>query len=91
MRYKLDTNYSEEERQLLTALGCEIIAEIQLSDTRFADNETPIRMIKHGSQYIAEITDDETDCRVWAVLSKWKGVWHFESYYDSLEILVNGI
>ena len=40
---------------------------------------------------IAEIVDDETEGIVWAVLSKWKGIWHFSSYYDSLEGIIEGI
>ena len=39
----------------------------------------------------AEAVDDETAGIVWAVLSKWKGVWHFSSYYDSLESIIQGI
>lgn len=34
--------------------------------------------------------DDETNNLMWAVLSRWKGVWDFTSDYDSLERLVQG-
>jgi len=71
--------------------NCEIISEIKLSKTNFTEKEIPRRMIKYGGQYIAEIIDDETDEIVWAVLSKWKGVWHFSNCYDSLENMTQGI
>ena len=91
MIYRLDINYSEEERYFLEVNDCEIISEIKLSKTNFSDKEIPRRMIKYGGMYIAEIVDDETEGIVWAVLSRWKGVWHFSSYYDSLESMIQGI
>jgi len=91
MTYRLNINYSEEERHFLEVNNCEIVLEIKLSKTNFSDKEIPMRMIKYGGQYIAEIVDDETEGIVWAVLSKWKGVWHFSSYYDSLESIIQGI
>ena len=91
MTYRLNINYSEEERHFLEVNNCEIVSEIKLSKTNFSDKEIPMRMIKYGGQYIAEIVDDETEGIVWAVLSKWKGVWHFSSYYDSLESIIQGI
>lgn len=91
MIYRLDINYSEEERYFLEVNDCEIISEIKLSKTNFSDKGIPRRMIKYGGQYIAEIVDDETEGIVWAVLSNWKGIWHFSSYYDSLEGMIEGI
>ncbi|MBP3414174.1 MAG: hypothetical protein J6L81_03120 [Clostridia bacterium] len=91
MIYKLDINYSEEEHRFLKEHNCEIVSEIKLSKTAFLDNEIPKRMIKYGGEYIAEIIDDETNTLMWAVLSKWKGVYRFTSYYDSLESMVRGI
>ncbi len=46
---------------------------------------------QYGGAYVAEIIDDETNDLVWAVLSKWKGVYHFSGYYDSLEALEQGL
>lgn len=90
MTYKFDINYSEEERNFLKLYNCEIVAEIKLSKTDFTGKEIPRRMIKYGGQYFAEIIDED-ECIVWAVLSKWKGIWHFSSYYDSLESMIQGI
>ena len=58
MIYRLDINYSEEERYFLEVNDCEIISEIKLSKTNFSDKEIPRRMIKYGGQYIAEIVDE---------------------------------
>ncbi len=91
MKYILDIDYSEEEHIFLEKNNCEIISEIKLSKTNFTEKEIPRRMIKYGGQYIAEIIDDETDEIVWAVLSKWKGIWHFCNCYDSLENMTQGI
>lgn len=91
MKYILDIDYSEEEHIFLESNNCEIISEIKLSETDFTDREIPRRMIKYGGQYVAEIVDEETDEIVWAVLSKWKGIWHFSSYYDSLDNMTRGI
>lgn len=91
MTYRLDTIYSEEEQHFLEANNCEIISEIKLSKTNFTDKEIPRRMIRYGGQYIAEIIDDETEEIVWAVLSKWKDIWHFSSCADSLESMIRGI
>lgn len=91
MKYILDIDYSEEEHRVLENNNCEVISEIKLLKTDFTEKEIPRRMIKYGGQYIAEIIDTETDEVVWAVLSKWKGVWHFSSYYDSLENMIQGI
>lgn len=55
------------------------------------ENEIPQRMLEYGGTYIAEIYDDESGKRIWGVLSKWKGVYHFSSYYDSLEALEQGL
>ncbi len=91
MKYILDNEYSEEEKIFLESNNCEIISEIKLPKTDFTEREVPRRMIRYGGQYVAEIVDDETDEIVWAVLSKWKGVWHFSSYYNSLENMMQGI
>lgn len=91
MKYTMDTRFSDEELRILESYGCEIVPEISFARTDFAKNEIPQRMIKYGSTYIAEITDSESGESVWAVLSKWKGTWHSDSYYDSLEALMQGI
>lgn len=91
MIYKVDTTYSEEEQRFLNSHSCEIISTINLSKTDFSDSQVPRRMIKYYGEYIAEIIDDETNEPVWAVLSKWKGVWRFTSIYESLENMAEGI
>lgn len=91
MKFILDTNYSEQELKFITEHSCEILAEIKLSKTNFSENEIPCRMLKYGGAYIAEIHDDESDKLIWAVLSKRKGIYHFGSYYDSLESLEQGL
>lgn len=91
MKFKLNTNYSEEELKFFKAHNCEILSEINLSKTNFSEYEVPRRMFKYGGAYIAEIIDDETNNFVWAVLSKWKGVYHFSAYYDCLEVLEQGL
>lgn len=87
MKFILDVNYSEQEIKWIEKNNCEILSEIKLSKTNFNENEIPKRMLKYGGAYIAEIIDDETGNLIWAELSKWKGVWHFNSYYGSLEVL----
>ena len=89
MKYILDIDYSEEEHIFLKKNNCEVISEIELSKTDF--KEIPRRVIKYGRQYIAEIIDVETDEIVWVTLSKWKGVWHLSSCYNSLENMTRGI
>ena len=48
-------------------------------------------MFLYGGTYIAEIVDDETQSFVWAVLSEWKGVYHFAECYDCLEAMEQGL
>ena len=91
MKFKLDTNYSEEELELLKEHNCEVLSEIKLSKTNFSQYEVPRRMFKYGGTYIAEIIDDETKNLVWAVLSKWKGVYRFSYYCDCLETLAESL
>lgn len=91
MKFKLVITYSEEELKFIGKHNCIILPEIKLSKINFAKNEVPHRMLKYGGTYITEIWDDETDELVWAVLSKWKGMYHFSSYYDSLESLALGL
>lgn len=91
MKFQLNTNYSEEELNFLKKHDCNILCEIKLSKTNFSEYETPRRMFQYGGAYVAEIIDDETNDLVWAVLSKWKGVYHFSGYYDSLEALEQGL
>ena len=91
MRFKLDTNYSGEKMRFLEEHSCKILSEIKLSKTKFSEYEIPRRMFVYGGVYIAEIMDDETGSLVWAVLSKWKGIYHFSTYYASLEALERGM
>ena len=91
MKFRLDTNYSEEELQFLAKHNCTLLSEINLSKTNFSEYEVPCRMFKYGGTYIAEIIDDETGKLVWAVLSKWNGIYHFSTYYDCLEAMEQGL
>lgn len=91
MKFKLDVTYSEEELKFIREHNCMILSEIKLAKTDFSKNEIPLRMLKYGGTYIAEICDDESAEPVWAVLSKWKGRYHFSSYYDSLESFASGL
>ena len=91
MKFVLDTNYSAEELNVLESLGCEVLSEIKLSKTNFSEYEIPRRMFRYGGTYIAEIIDDETEGLVWAVLSKWKGIYHFSACSDSLEDIIQGL
>ena len=91
MTFKLDTDYSEKEWEFLKEHNCKILSMIKLGKTNFSENEIPRRMFQYGGEYIAEIVDDETNHFVWAVLSKWKGVYHFSQYYECLEKLEQGL
>lgn len=91
MKLKLDATYCEEELQFLAKHNCKILSEINLSKMNFSKYEIPRRLFHYGGTYIAEIIDDETGSLVWAVLSKWKGVYHFSTYYDCLEALEQGL
>ena len=91
MKFVLDTNYSAEELNVLESLGCEVLSEIKLSKSNFSEYEIPRRMFRYGGTYIAEIIDDETEGLVWAVLSKWKGIYHFSACSDSLEAIIQGL
>ncbi|MDE5557242.1 MAG: hypothetical protein K2J32_06045 [Ruminococcus sp.] len=91
MKFILNTDYSEEELKWLKENNCKILSEIKLSRTNFSENEVPRRMFKYGGAYIGEVFDDEYNEFIWAVLSKWKKVWHFCDYYDSLDSLEQGL
>ena len=91
MKFKLDLNYSEEELEFLKEHNCEVLSEINLSKINFSQYEVPRRMFKYGGTYIAEIIDDETKNLVWAVLSKWKGVYRFSYNCDCLETLAESL
>lgn len=91
MKVKLNTDYSVEEWIFFKEHNCEVISEISFTKTNFNESEVPHRMFKYGGVYIAEIMDDETNNFVWAVLSKWKGIYRFSAYYDCLEALEQGL
>ena len=46
---------------------------------------------KYGSEYSWGNLDDESNKLVWAVLSKWKGVYYFSTYYEDLDALEQGL
>lgn len=91
MKFRLNTNYSEEELQFFKEHNCKILSEINLPKTNFSEYEVPRRMFNYGGAYIAEIIDEETDKLVWAVLVKGKRTYHFSTYYDCLEALEQGL
>lgn len=91
MRLKLDTDYSAEEMEFIGRNGCVILSEIKLGRTGFSADEAPRRMFVYGGAYIAEIIDDESGEPVWAVLSKFRGVYGYTSYYSDLSALENGL
>lgn len=87
MKFKLDTNYSEQELEFMDKHNCEILCEVRFSKTNFSGNEIPHRMFIYCDVYVAEIYDDEDDEMVWAVLTKKKGRYVYSCYLDSLESL----
>ena len=91
MKFRFDTRYSEAELKFLQRHSCEVLSEVKLSRAKFSEEETPRRMFRYGGTYIAEIIDDETEGLVWAVLSKWKGIYHFSACSDSLETIIQGL
>lgn len=92
MKFKFDTQYSEQEMQFVERHQCEIISEMKMSKTNFRENEMPRRMLKYEGDYVAEIYDDEESNQlVWAVLRKRKGIYYFSGYYDSLDELEQGL
>ena len=91
MKFVLDTKYSEAELEVIKKHNCEIVSEIKLSKFKFSENETPRRILKYCGTYVAEICDDESNELVWAVLSKWKGVYHFSGIYGTLDMLEQGL
>ena len=88
---QVNVNYSEEELRFIKEHNCDIVSQIKLSKIDFSGSEYPRRMLKYDGTYIAEILDNERDELVWAVLSKWKGVYHFSSIYDGLSSLEQGL
>lgn len=51
MRFKLNTDYTAEEREFITENNCEILSEIKLGRTDFTESETPRRMFRYGGVY----------------------------------------
>lgn len=67
------------------------IARCGLACCLCSENETPRRILKYCGTYVAEICDDESNELVWAVLSKWKGVYHFSAIYGTLDMFVQSL
>lgn len=91
MKFIFDTNYSEEELEFIKENNGVILSEIKLSKTNFSENENPRGMICFGGTYVGEVFDEENKDFSWAVLSKWKGVYQFTSYYSALQQLEQGL
>lgn len=83
MRFKLDRNYSDKEIEFIKENNCEILDELKLSKTDFQSGELPLRAIKYGGAYICKVS--ETSEPAWAELTKFRGVFCFSNYYDSLK------
>lgn len=91
MRLQFTTDYTENEMQFLEQNHCKILSEIKLSMTNFSEYDTPRRMFEYCNTYIGEIFDDENDQLVWAVLSKYKGVYRWSGMYTDLQSLEQGL
>ncbi|MCX4379034.1 MAG: hypothetical protein OSJ61_23165 [Lachnospiraceae bacterium] len=91
MKFQFDTNYTEEEMQFLKLHHCQILSEIKLSRTSFSKSEIPRRMFQYYGTYVGEIVDDESDRLAWAVLSIWKGAYHWSGIYSDLWSLEQGL
>ena len=91
MRFVFDVNYSEEELTFIKKHNCTILSEIKLSKTNFSEREIPQKMFCYNGIYVGKILDTETNNFCWAILSKWKGVYRFRSYYETLEALEEGL
>lgn len=90
MKFIFNTDYSEEELKWLDEHNCKIMSEIKLSRTNFKENGIPRRMFKYGGAYIGEILDSEYNEFMWGVLTKWRKVWCFYDFYESLDALYEG-
>lgn len=86
MRFILNTDYSAEELSFIERNRCEIVPKIRLSNVAFT--ERPVRMIRYCGTYVAEIEDDGELC--WAILEKWKGLYHFSQLFPDLESMQDG-
>lgn len=91
MRFQFSTKYTEEEILFLEQHCCKVLSEIELSRTNFSEYDTPRRMFQYYGTYIGEIIDDESKELVWAVLSKWKGTYHWSYMYTDLQTLEQGL
>ena len=87
MTIRLNTEYSEQELAFLNANNCDILSEIKLPD--LSGLALPTRMFICGSSYIGEIKDDGE--LFWAVLSKFKGKYHWGECYSDLKALEKGL
>lgn len=56
---------------------------------RFAEDVLPTMLIVFGGTYIAKIIIDGES--VWAVISRRNGRFYYESYADTLEVLLAGL
>lgn len=91
MRFQFSTEYTKEEMQFLEQHHCKVLSEMKLSRTNFSEFDTPRRMFQYYGTYIGEIIDDESNELAWAVLSKWKGVYHWSGMYSDLHALEQGV
>lgn len=88
MKFVFDTTYTDEEKDFINRYGCEILSEITLS--RVAFREKPLRMISYCGTYIAQICEE--DALWWAVLGKSrKGGYVFTELYETLQTMAEGL
>ena len=84
---KLDKSYADNMTNIVRQTYGIDVKVSSISKVNFSEYEIPRRIFRYYGDYIAEIIDNGTNRPVWAVLSKWKGVWHFPAYFDSLQTL----
>lgn len=61
----------------------------KIQRNKFPEYAPPEIMIAFGGTYIAKTVIDGE--RVWAVVSKYKGRFYYETYADTLEVLLAGL
>lgn len=82
-------SYSDFDQEI--TFLTEILSEIKLSKTNFSAYELPRRMFQYYGTYVGEIIDEENNELVCAVLSKWKGIYHWSAVYADLQSLEQGL
>lgn len=82
-----DTELSALEKYSAGAVRWRLIENIQ--PKKFPEGSPPETMIVFGGTYIAKTVFERES--VWAVVSKRKGFFYYETYADTLEVLLAGL